>query len=443
MTDLPSQMLDQYRRGRARSHELFGLLTDEAYYSQPIALRHPVVFYEGHLPGFSFNTLVKKTLARPSIDARLEDIFARGIDPDPEKAPAGQEPEGPRWPSREAVRAFAAEADRQIEHALLHDNLDRPGHPFLDRAEAAFCILEHEALHHETLLYMWHRLPFALKRKPVDYHPHTDGSPPAVEWIEVPAGQVTQGVDRDAVPFGWDNEFPARTEQVAVFSIERHDVTNDRFLEFVEAGGYRDERWWSPEGWQWVQRKGVAHPLFWEREGSAWRWRGMFELLPLPLSWPVYVTQAEASAFARWRSARLPTEAEFQRAAYGSPVGERRYPWGSDDPTSERGVFDFSSWDPWPAGSHPAGASAWGVEDLVGNGWEWTRTPFGPFPGFRAMATYPEYSADFFDNQHVVMKGASPATARELLRPSFRNWFRTRYPYVYATFRCARSGAGQ
>jgi len=443
MSDLPSQMLDQYRRGRARSHELFGLLTDEAYYSQPIALRHPVVFYEGHLPGFSFNTLVKKTLARPSIDARLEDIFARGIDPDPEKSPNGQKSAGPHWPSREAVGAFAAEADRQIEHALLNENLDRPGHPFLDRAEAAFCILEHEALHHETLLYMWHRLPFALKRKPMDYHPHTDGSPPAVEWIGVPPGRVTQGVDRDAVTFGWDNEFPARTEHVAALAIERHDVTNDRFLEFVEAGGYRDERWWSPEGWQWVQREGVAHPLFWEREGSAWRWRGMFESLVLPLSWPVYVSQAEASAFACWRGARLPTEAEFQRAAYGSSAGERQYPWGTDEPTKDRGVFDFSSWDPCPAGSHPAGASAWGVEDLVGNGWEWTSTPFGPFPGFRTMASYPEYSADFFDNQHVVMKGASPATARELLRPSFRNWFRTRYPYVYATFRCARSGAGQ
>lgn len=187
-----------------------------------------------------------------------------------------------------------------------------------------------------------------------------------------------------------------------------------------------------------MQQQGIAHPLFWEREGDAWRWRCMFELVPLPLSWPVYVSHAEASAFARWRGARLPTEAEFQRAAYGSPEGDRQYPWGTAEPSAEHGVFDFSSWDPHPAGSHPAGASAWGIEDLVGNGWEWTGTPFGPFPGFQAMASYPEYSADFFDNQHMVMKGASPATARELLRPSFRNWFRTRYPYVYATFRCAK-----
>jgi formylglycine-generating enzyme required for sulfatase activity len=148
---------------------------------------------------------------------------------------------------------------------------------------------------------------------------------------------------------------------------------------------------------------------------------------------------AEASAFARWRGARLPTEDEFQRAAFGSPDGEREYPWGGDAPALRHGVFDFSNWDPEPAGSHPDGASAWGVEDLVGNGWEWTSTAFAPFPGFRAMASYPEYSADFFDGEHVVLKGASPATARELLRPTFRNWFRRRYPYVYAAFRCVTS----
>jgi formylglycine-generating enzyme required for sulfatase activity len=151
------------------------------------------------------------------------------------------------------------------------------------------------------------------------------------------------------------------------------------------------------------------------------------------------VSHAEASAFARWRGARLPTEAEFQRAAFGTPDDqERRHPWGDAEPGPQHGVFDFVSWDPEPAGTHPMGRSAFGVHDLVGNGWEWTSTPFAPFPGFRPMAAYPEYSADFFDGDHYVMKGASPATARELLRPSFRNWFRPHYPYVYATFRLAK-----
>jgi formylglycine-generating enzyme required for sulfatase activity len=168
----------------------------------------------------------------------------------------------------------------------------------------------------------------------------------------------------------------------------------------------------------------------------------MFETIPLPGAWPVYVTHAEATAYARWRGARLPTEAEFQRAAYGTPEGgERPFPWGDAAPDERHGLFDFHGWDPAPAGSHPDGRSAWGVADLVGNGWEWTRTPFAPFPGFRPMASYPEYSADFFDGEHFVLKGASPATAIELLRPTFRNWFRPRYPYVYATFRCVRDRA--
>lgn len=432
-----------YERTRARSASLFDLVSEEAYYERPIELRHPLVFYEGHLPAFSFNTLVKRALGGAGIDARLEALFARGIDP--HEAQAGSSSASAGWPSREEVRAFSAEADRRVIAALRGEDLDRPGHPLLDRGEAVFAILEHEAMHQETLLYMWHRLPWDRKRRPVGYRPDTAGGAPPQAWIEVPAGRATLGVDAGALPFSWDNERPALAVDVAGFGIQQHDVTNAAYLEFVEAGGYGDPRWWREEDWAWVQQREVAHPLFWERDGGQWWWRGMFERLPLPRAWPVYVSWAEASAFARWAGLRLPTEAEFQRAAYGSPAGDpRRHPWGNEAPTPDRGVFDFSSWDPGPAGSHPAGRSAWGVDDLVGNGWEWTSTVFAPFDGFQPLPSYPEYSADFFDGDHFVMKGASPATARDLLRPTFRNWFRPRYPYVYATFRCVReSEAGR
>jgi len=439
-------LIGRYRRNRERSRAIFDLISSDAYYSRPIALRHPLVFYEGHLPGFSFNTLVKKGLGGESVDPGLETLFARGIDPH-ESSGSGQQPSATdrqpavashesQWPSRAAVQAFADEADRRVIDALANGEIDKAGDPLLDRAEAVFAILEHEAMHQETLLYMWHRLPFAQKRKPTGYVPRVGGSAPPQEWTPVPGGRVTLGVDRDATPFGWDNEHPASTADVDAFAIDRHDITNASYLDFVDAGGYQQERWWRPEDWRWVRSEGIAHPLFWEREDDVWYWRGMFDRVPLPLAWPVYVSHAEAAAFARWRGARLPTEAEFQRAAFGSPEGERPHPWGDAEPSPERGVFDFSSWDPEPAGSHPKGVSAWGAEDLVGNGWEWTSTVFAPFPGFHAMPSYPEYSADFFDGDHVVMKGASPATARDLLRPTFRNWFRARYPYVYATFRC-------
>jgi ergothioneine biosynthesis protein EgtB len=379
---------------------------------------------------------VKKALDGAGIDARLETLFARGIDP--HEADAAN-PRAFEWPSREIVQAFAREADRRIVQALTAADIDRPGHPLLDRKEVVFAILEHEEMHQETLLYMWHRLPFDQKKRPAGYAPRTEGTVPSQEWIDVPAGPATLGVDRDAIRFGWDNESPNLRIAVEPFTIDRHDVTNSRFMDFVETGGYEDPQWWTADDWQWVRAERHEHPLFWERHGGSWYWRGMFELIPLPPAWPVYVSLAEASAFARWQGTRLPTEAEFQRAAYCSPEGDRIYPWGDAEPSPAHGVFDFASWDPEPAGSHPQGASAWGVEDLVGNGWEWTSTPFAPFPGFQVLASYPEYSADFFDGQHFVIKGASPATARELLRPTFRNWFRARYPYVYATFRCVRS----
>lgn len=431
-------MVEWYRRNRARSGKLFDLLADEAYFSQPIALRHPIVFYEGHLPAFSFNTLVKKGLGGASIDPYLERLFARGIDPAESSRSGGDGRE--EWPSRNEVRAFAGEADRRVIEALQNAVLDRPDHPLLDRGQAVFAILEHEAMHQETLLYMWHRLPLTQKSAPAGYHPRTDGPVPSQEWIDVPGGAATLGVDREAVPFAWDNECPAHREPVEAFSIERHNVTNAAFLDFVEAGGYRDDRWWLAADFAWIRREDIRHPLFWEQHQGRWHWRGMFHLLPLPSSWPVYVSFAEASAYARWRGARLPSEAEFQRAAFGTTADtEHAFPWGEGEPTPAHGVFDFSSWDPEPAGSHPAGRSAWGIDDLVGNGWEWSGTPFAPFPGFQPIPSYPEYSADFFDGDHFVMKGASPATARELIRPTFRNWFRAHYPYVYATFRCARS----
>jgi iron(II)-dependent oxidoreductase len=254
--------------------------------------------------------------------------------------------------------------------------------------------------------------------------------------VEVAAGTAHLGATRGDIPFGWDNEFPGPVVDVPAFRIQRLNVTNGDFLAFVEAGGYREPRLWSGEDWAWVQAEGRTHPSFWDRIGEQWFWRGMFEHIALPLSWPVYVSHAEAMAYARWTGRRLPTEAEFQRAAYGSP-GEsaRQYPWGDDAPAEAHGVFDFRSWEPEPVGTHPAGQSAWGVHDLVGNGWEWTSTIFAGFPGFTPIPSYPEYSADFFDASHYVLKGGSPATARELLRPSFRTWFRPRYPYVYATFR--------
>ncbi len=431
-------LLEWFRQGRERSAQLFEIPHEGAYYERPIPLRNPIVFYEGHLPAFTINTLVKLALNRPGISEDYEVLFARGIDPESERA-AGNG--ASLWPSRAEVRAYGAEADSIIERALLEDDIDCDDVPPLRGGEAALAILEHEQMHQETLLYMFHNMPLreeatasgvqreASRRNPMAPSA-TSSSPSRVEWrrsVRIARPLASGGITSSGHMRSTWRSSPSS----ASTSRMRSSWTS------WSAAGIRTNRSGRTKRGNGCAPPESTHPHFWLLRDGGWYWRGMFELIPLPDTWPVYVSHAEALAFARWRGMRLPTEAEYHRAAFGTPAGrERNFPWGDDPADSSRGNFDFAHWDPLPVGSFPAGASAWGVEDLVGNGWEWTSTPFDGFPGFEPMASYPVYSTDFFDRQHYVLKGASPATARHLIRRSFRNWFRPTYPYVYATFRC-------
>jgi ergothioneine biosynthesis protein EgtB len=433
-------LLQWFRDGRARTREVFTIPKPETYYERPIALRNPIVFYEGHLPAFCINTLMKLALGREGINEDYETLFARGIDPEDEavvKDPSSL------WPTRDAVQAYGAEADAIVERTLCDGPIEDDAVPQLRGAEAAFAILEHEQMHQETLLYMFHNMGHEAKvargaLAPLPARRGEGGRRPGEGRITIPTGVATLGADREDIGFAWDNELPAVRVEVPQFEIDAHSVTNRDFMEFVDAGGYRDASLWSGRSWQWVATTGVRYPHFWLERGGGWYWRGMFELIPLPMNWPVYVTFAEAEAYARWKGGRVPSEAEYHRAAYGTPSGqERLQPWGDELPDSTRGNFGFANWEPVPVGSYPAGASAWGVHDLVGNGWEWTSSIFDGFPGFTPTPSYPVYSSDFFDGEHYVLKGASPATAPELIRRSFRNWFRPTYPFLYAKFRTA------
>ncbi len=427
-------LLEWFDRNRKRTQEIFALVDKSAYYERPIQLRNPVVFYEGHIPAFSVNTLLKGALGKPGIDQELEVLFARGIDP--ETVQAADQSQASLWPSRSEVLRYVHAADESVRNALESSEIDNPDDPRRQRALSAFTILEHEAMHQETLLYMLHQLPHEAKHPPPDRHPAPEVSRRERGTVRIPAGTATLGAQPDEITFGWDNEFLSHQVEVNSFDCDKVNVTNGEYLRFVESGGYSQQQWWPDEGWQWITGNRIHYPRFWGRDGNQWVWRGMFEWLPLQESWPVYVSHFEAAAYARWKGRRLMTEAEFHRAAYGSPSGERPFPWGDDPPEPRHGNFGFRHYDPCPVGSFPEGRSAWGVHDLVGNGWEWTSTVFSPFAGFEPMASYPQYSADFFDGKHFVLKGASPATALPLIRRSLRNWFRPNYPYVYAKFRC-------
>ena len=431
-------LLQRLANARARTDELFRIVRPEALYDRPIPERHRLIFYTGHLEAFDWNLLGRRHFNLPSFDPTFDQLFAFGIDP----VGGGLPKDVPEdWP----IRAKVADYNQKLRGTLddqLSASLDSRSENSAETEQLLEVAIEHRLMHAETLSYLLHQLP--LDRK---FHEPDSPEPPSQEvkpyMVHIPTGTATLGLRSGQNSFGWDNEFDEHQVTVPEFRIDAYKVANGDFLNFFLSGGYQNRALWNDADWDWIQSSGTLHPSFWIiRKGKPFL-RTMFDEIPLPLDWPVYVSHAEASAYARWCKKELPTEAEWHRAAYGIPSGahnakheERAFPWGEQLPPPNRGNSDFQRWDPTSVAAHPAGVSAFGVRGLLGNGWEWTRTIFAPFPGFKPFPFYPGYSADFFDGHHFVMKGGSSRTAACMLRRSFRNWFQPHYPYVYTGFRC-------
>lgn len=439
------ELVERFRDARQVTDSLFNVVRPEALYDRPIGERHRIIFYIGHLEAFDWNLLRERLFAAPPLDEKLDRLFAFGIDPVDGGLPQDQPQD---WPPIEVVKQYVAKVRSAIDGKLLSsessfeyhspsNNGDRDARDF-DPAQLLNVAIEHRLMHAETLAYMLHQLPLDKKNAPYEGHPVAGGSM-RPEMVRIPSGKATLGLRRDSGQFGWDNEFEQQSIDVSAFDIDRYMVTNGEYLDFIQAGGYREPALWKKSDWKWISQHKTEHPVFWKRIEGGWNYRAMFQEIALPLEWPVYVSHAEASAYAKWAGKRLPSEAEWHRAAYGNENdSSREFPWGNAVPDEQRGNFDFRRWDPTPVGSFPHGESAFGVSDLLGNGWEWTETLFAPLPGFQAFSFYPGYSADFFDGKHYVLKGGSPRTAASMLRRSFRNWFQPHYQYVYAGFRCVR-----
>src|SRR5436190_9488532 len=369
-------------RARAITDDLFRLVRPDSMYERPIPERHRLIFYLGHLEAFDWNLIGRYALDRPAFHPAFDQLFAFGIDPPPGKLPEDRPSD---WPGIEEVEHYR----RKVREAV--DALPIP-------EQLLHVAVEHRLMHAETFTYILHQLAFDHKHSPVAALELNEPVPTELTMHAVPAGPARLGLS-PGEGFGWDNEFQAHCVDVSAFAISRCKVTNGDYLAFV--------------------RQGAPAPFFWTERNGEWFYRGMWQEIPLPLDWPVYCTHDEASAYARWRGMRLPTEAEFHRAACGAAVSSN---------------LDFRCWEPIPVDD-----GAPGIQQMVGNGWEWTSTVFAPFPGFEPFPFYRNYSEPFFDGQHYVLKGASPRTAACFLRPSFRNWFRPAYPYVYATFRMVKS----
>ena len=452
-------LLARLDHARAATDSLFGLLLDEAFYDRTIAERHRIGFYRGHLEAFDWNLFNGRLFERDSVNPGYDHLFAFGIDPIDGELPSDQVSD---WPTRGEVETYCWSVREVIDGCLRQ--AESQGVDRLATGQSAVQLLnvaiEHRLMHAETLAYLLHQMP--LDRKVEGQRSFVPDAPLVTQsTVDVPAGRTRLGMPADAEKsFGWCNEFAGVDVDVPAFSIDKYMVSNGAFLEFVDAGGYHNQAYWTDADWAWRQAEGVEHPVFWRRASdvsghreaknvsrdaaatsvdgataaagasgdnatgasSSWTLITMFDEIALPLNWPVYVSHAEASAFARWAGKTLPTEAQWQHAA-----GKRR---------AHHGNFDFAYFDPVSVDADLHERSEAGVVGMWGNGWEWTNTAFGPLPGFEALECYPGYSANFFDGQHYVLKGGSTRTASCMMRPSFRNWFQPHYQYVYAGFRC-------
>jgi iron(II)-dependent oxidoreductase len=320
----------------------------------------------------------------------------------------------PLLPPVEA-RRFCREVRGRVLDRLSRSEVD----PFDSLFDVAM-VVSHEQQHDETMLQT-----LQIRSGPPLLGTGTPLPPgrPTVTGtsVLVPGGEFVLGVDAADEPFSLDNERPAHRVDVPTFRIGRVPVTNAEYAAFVADGGYATPRWWSDRGWAHRTEAGLERPQYWGPDGTRTRF-GLVEEIP-PDEPVQHVTFFEAEAYAAWAGARLPTEVEWEKAAVWDPATgrRRRFPWGAAEPSPALANLDGTALRPAPVGAYPASASPCGAEQLLGDVWEWTSSPFGPWPGFRPML-YARYSAPFFGGDYRVLRGGSWAVAAAVLRPSFRNW---------------------
>ncbi|MFI5955140.1 ergothioneine biosynthesis protein EgtB [Cryptosporangium sp. NPDC051539] len=423
---LRTRIADELRRARDRSTVLTDAVDQDDLVRQHSPLMSPLVWDYAHIGSQEELWLVRdvggRDPLRPDID-RIYDAF---------QTKRADRPSLPMLSPDEA-RAYVAEVRNKALDVLEHTPFD--GRRLVEAGFAFGMIVQHEQQHIETMLAT-HQLR---EGAPVlDAPAPPAGCAPARDEIYVPGGMFLMGTDLE--PWALDNERPAHAVGVEPFWIDTDPVTNARYTAFIDAGGYEDERWWTPEGWAHRHAAGLRAPQFWHRNGDTW-WRTRFgHVEPVPADEPVqHVCWYEADAYARWAGKRLPTEAEWEKAARYDPESGRslRYPWGDEDPAPENANLGGTYLRPAPVGAYPAGTSPLGVRGLVGDVWEWTSSDFRPYPGF-AMFPYPEYSEVFFGPEYKILRGGSWAADQSAVRATFRNWDYPIRRQIFSGFRCAR-----
>ena len=347
-------------RAREATLRLVEPLDDELLLAQVSPLMSPLVWDLAHIGWFEELWLVRR-LGGEAQGERFDDVY------DAFRHARSERSGLPILTPREA-RAYLERVRRDTLQVLEDVSLD-DSDPLLGDAYVYGLVAQHELQHQETMLQ-------TIQLSGVEYPaPPLEDMQVAADVL-VPGGPFMLGTDDE--PWAYDNERPAHVVELPAFSLERHPVMNERVAEFVEEGGYRTRRFWSEAGWSWLQEEQVEAPLYWQRAPEGWLRRRFGRSEPVPPAEPVqHVSFYEAEAVAAWAGKRLPTEAEWEKAANEI----ERTPWV----------------------------------------WEWTSSAFTGYPGFKAFP-YPEYSEVFFGDEHRVLRGGSWATDPLVARVTFRNW---------------------
>jgi iron(II)-dependent oxidoreductase len=417
---------------RERTHLLTRCVSDADLTRQHSPLMSPLVWDLAHVANQEELWLLRAVGGREPMHPEIDPLY------DAFEHPRADRPALPLLPPREA-RHYANEVRGRVLDLLEKSPFS--GTRLLTSGFAFGMIAQHEQQHDETML-ITHQLR---KGAPVLSAP-PPGPPPADALtlpaeVRVPGGPFTMGTSTEA--WALDNERPAHTVAVPAFYLDTAPVTNAAYTEFIADGGYDSPRWWTPAGWDHRTRAGLKAPLFWRREGSGWVRTRFGVTEPVPPAEPVvHVCWYEAAAYAAWAGRRLPTEAEWEKAARFDPAtgASRRYPWGDEDPAPRHANLGQRHLQPAPAGSYPDGAAPSGARQLIGDVWEWTASDFLPYPGFTAWP-YREYSEVFFGPEYKVLRGGSFGVAPVACRGTFRNWDYPVRRQIFAGFRTARDAA--
>jgi iron(II)-dependent oxidoreductase len=436
-TPAPSTRLVAQRllgRARARTLELVAPLTEEQLTRQHSILMSPIVWDLGHIANFEEQWIRRAhdRHGRRDDEARRRDHLYDAV-AHPRATRAGLP-----LLTRSHCGRYLEETRAQTFRALSRATF--PAHdPLLAGGFVHAMLSQHEAQHTETMLQTIQLIDDVTYEPPRRREPPESVGPLADAEVMVPAGPFLMGTDDRRLAY--DNERPAHEVIVPRFRIDRCPTTNHDFLHFMEDGGYRRRELWTAEGWRWRLDANVAHPAQWlQSSDGSWHERAFGRLVPLALDQPViHVCWYEADAYARWAGKRLPSEAEWEKAAaWDLERGTaRRYPWGDAPPSPELANLDQRTFSPAAVGAYPLGASYFGCHQLLGDVWEWTSSDFAPYPGFVAFP-YPEYSEVHFGRGYKVLRGGSWATQPLVARNTFRNWDLPQRRQLFAGFRCAR-----